>query len=526
MRVVNLKGVLCYNHSSVEEEIECGKFDMFDVFVSFTNNNIKETINMMNCLVTTFFIITSIDVGLSFTLESANFPASGCRKFIDNSNAFQHQLRAAGEFKLAHDDIPNRQHLSPRASMFRLYSSSKSGSKKPQQQRKGYEKVGGDEPIDFDICPLSEDEILNLLKERTKARRARNFQKADDLLSTLKRNNVSVNDSTKQWRADGRVFVDFSTDKDSNQSDDSSSTSSTSSTTMNEEENCLYVKASNSRSLSTRDEEYIINKLKERYVAKSNQDYDSADDIRDELRFLKNVEIDDSKKTFCVVDPFKLEYTFGGKRVNNIKPEVLHEIECKIKERAAAKKNKNYKLADSLLGELTDVHYVRVNDAKKEWHFMKKNLGIEVSRERDGNANRTLMPRNISSSNSSSSSRLMSNNNPKSDWSVFDNADDSNELIPGISFSDEREEIPEGISIGDGDDDDKEEAIPDGILIEGVNEVNDNHVPSGIVIDEEDNDMIPLETLTVPMLKEKLRAAGLPVSGRKMELIDRLVNSA
>ena len=34
-----------------------------------------------------------------------------------------------------------------------------------------------------------------------------------------------------------------------------------------------------------------------------------------------------------------------------------------------------------------------------------------------------------------------------------------------------------------------------------------------------------LSTLTVPELKEKLREAGLPVSGRKSELIERLLNS-
>ena len=35
-----------------------------------------------------------------------------------------------------------------------------------------------------------------------------------------------------------------------------------------------------------------------------------------------------------------------------------------------------------------------------------------------------------------------------------------------------------------------------------------------------------LSELTVPLLKQRLRDAGLPVAGRKAELIERLVNGA
>ena len=37
-----------------------------------------------------------------------------------------------------------------------------------------------------------------------------------------------------------------------------------------------------------------------------------------------------------------------------------------------------------------------------------------------------------------------------------------------------------------------------------------------------DHSFIDLDTLTVPVLKERLRARSLPVSGRKVELIERL----
>lgn len=340
----------------------------------------------------------------------------------------------------------------------------------------GYEQIG---KLDENVCTLSESEIVQLLKQRTKARRARDFQKADELLSNLKSHNVSVNDSTKQWRADGRYFVDFNNKNDSLH--------------VNDDTKSIYNRARKSRPLTDRDEEYIVRKLKERYMAKLNRDFDLADDILDELRFLKNVEVDDAKRTFCVVDPFKLEYTFGGKRINNIHPDILQQIELKVKKRADAKKQKNYELADTLLSDLTEKHGVRVDDAKKEWHFvMKKNNDLEPMKrgENEKKPNRKEKP-----------SKRMS----------------ASELIPGVSLvqpsnnknnyhesSRTKDQIPEGIIIQEDDSSSFDESEKD---VKTLNESN-------------------LETMTVPDLKELLRRAGLPVSGRKAELIDRLIKKS
>lgn len=340
----------------------------------------------------------------------------------------------------------------------------------------GYEQIG---KLDENVCTLSESEIVQLLKQRTKARRARDFQKADELLSNLKSHNVSVNDSTKQWRADGRYFVDFNNKNDS--------------LDTNDDTKSIYNRARKSRPLTDRDEEYIVRKLKERYMAKLNRDFDLADDILDELRFLKNVEVDDAKRTFCVVDPFKLEYTFGGKRINNIHPDILQQIELKVKKRADAKKQKNYELADTLLSDLTEKHGVRVDDAKKEWHFvMKKKNDLELVKrgENEKKPNRKEKP-----------SKRMS----------------ASELIPGVSLvqpsnnktnyhesSRTKDQIPEGIIIQEDDSSSFDESEKD---VQTLNESN-------------------LETMTVPDLKELLRRAGLPVSGRKAELIERLIKKS
>ena len=400
-------------------------------------------------------------------------------------------------------------------------SSSSQGSQQNKQPRKqqrqppkgkGYQQIGA--PINPNICTLTKTEILQHLKERTKARRSQNFQKADEILSRLKRDNVFVNDATKQWRADGRSFIDFS-----------SPGANTAGTNDNNHRQMYveYTKARNSKSLSIRDEEYILTKLKERHDAKRNRDYDTADDILDELRFLKNVQVDDTKRTYRIVDPFKVEYTFGGKRVNNIHPDILHAIESKIKERANAKKKKEYDVADDILKELTEIHDVRVDDVKKEWHFMrKKGSSDDVD---GGNSKSTLKDNKKKKGREERSSRQYGGNRIEasiSDWSLAEDEPENN---------DNNVIMPEGISLvddGPNDDDEKSIPIPEGIVFsdeEPAVQSSGEHDDSSSQTSNTDDTIAELESLTVPILKEKLREAGLPVSGRKIELIERLMGN-
>merc|ERR1712071_305023 len=142
---------------------------------------------------------------------------------------------------------------------------------KPKQI--GYQQIG---EMDSNICQLSNDQIQTLLRERSQARRERNFQKADTILEQLKLEHVYVDDKSKQWRADGLPFDK----KDDIKARMASSSSS-------------YQKAPNSKFITEEDKEYVQQKLKERVHAKINRDFHLADDIRDELRYLKHVEIND-----------------------------------------------------------------------------------------------------------------------------------------------------------------------------------------------------------------------------------------
>ena len=311
-------------------------------------------------------------------------------------------------------------------------------------------------------CKLTAEDIEGLIKKRNKARRARNFALADKLLSDLKSNNVILDDKKKLWRADGEFF-----------GDDTSSQA--------------YRKAPSSKHISDKDEAYVCKKLEERAAAKQKKDYDVADDILDELRFLMNVAVDDKKMTWRVTDPFKTLYTYGGQRFQNIPKESLKNIEQLVRDRADEKKKKNYRRADEILEDLK-IHFgVRVDDNKKAWYFIQKSKEERAALNKEKERAKGKVDRKGKKRKSKAEVGV-------SDWSV---------LETGTA-------MPEGISVED------TETMSDGISIEGSRGSGGSYVEIGQSKSE-------LEALTIPQLKDILREKGLAVSGRKAELIDRLL---
>lgn len=346
------------------------------------------------------------------------------------------------------------------------------------QQQRGFQQYG--EEINQTYCALSRDRIIQMIRERSKARRRRDFETADQILKTLQINRVFLDDKKKLWRADGEDFD------------------------RHGYENAEYTKSSNSRPISPREEEYVNQKLKERSNAKLMKNYDLADDILDELRFLKNVVVDDTTKTWSVTEQFKAEYSYGGRRLNNIPDEEIQKIERLIRERATAKTNKDYKIADEILEELKVVYGIRVDDSRKSWFFLPKfddehDHFSDKSRRSDRQENKT-------------SRRTLQARKSTSDWSDIDKQEAT--LPDGVTLESEKSTMPDDIALSE------ESAMPEGISISD----EPISIPEGISIgnDESAQNTTELESLTVPQLKEKLRAAGKPVSGRKAELIDRL----
>jgi len=331
-----------------------------------------------------------------------------------------------------------------------------------------WKQVG--DTIDPALCPLSKSEIISLITERNKARRSRNFELADSFLKKLQYNHVYLDDKKKLWRADGESFQQVP----------------------------RYRKDPNSRPISAREEAYVQIKVQERAEAKFARKFNIADDILDELRFLKNVVVNDDTLTWRVTEAFKTVYEFGGKRLHNVPEETLRSIEQLIRERGEAKDCKNYKVADEILDILKEDYGVRVDDAKKAWFFLPKP-------QREMEHDMEVLNQEVTHTRYQKDEATFSN--------IKQSVRDRSELPLGISFEDDNDDdddslLPTGISLG------KEETLeqipPRGMAVNQQNENND---------ETQDKDF---NSFTVPQLKDKLREAGLPVSGRKSELVARL----
>jgi len=289
-----------------------------------------------------------------------------------------------------------------------------------------------------------------------------------------------LDDNKKLWRADGKTFGKM------------------------EYPVLEYTKSKQSRPISLEDEDYVKQKLRERSRAKLKGDFDTSDDILDELRFLKNVVVDDESLTWKVTEPFKTEYTYGGKRLQNIRQEEIQKIERMVKERSEAKDRKDFFTADSILNELELEHRVRVDDVKKAWYFLSKNgEDMKDYQPMDQGVKRNKRVRNVKGSRDTRGPRRTSNDSKG-------NYDKEITLPSGIAIindaaSVQNDEPVHHETLKFQSDDDKISIIRDESVAICSTPLND-----------------ALEGYTVPMLKEKLRKAGLPVSGRKAELIDRL----
>lgn len=149
--------------------------------------------------------------------------------------------------------------------------------------------------------------------------------------------------------------------------------------------------------------------------------------------------------------------------------ETIGYIQNRLKERSEYKKNRDYDAADEIRDELRTEYSVSIDDRTREW-------SLKVSEY-------TVVESNYDA-------RRFRNPSPYSEMQEDDDEDDDDVV------EDDDHDVVE-------DDDD--------YTVE----------PSSDEISEE-SDASDLSKLTVVQLKDRLREAGLPVSGKKSELIERL----
>jgi hypothetical protein len=132
---------------------------------------------------------------------------------------------------------------------------------------------------------------------------------------------------------------------------------------------------------------------------------------------------------------------------------------------------------------------VRVDDNKKAWYFIQKSKEERAVLNKEKENAKEKVDRKGKKKKSKAKVEV-------SDWSVLET---DTAMPEGISLEDNTESMPEGLSI-----------------VGGSRDSGGGHVE----MSQSESD---LEALTIPQLKDKLREKGLAVSGRKAELIDRLL---
>ena len=165
----------------------------------------------------------------------------------------------------------------------------------------------------------------------------------------------------------------------------------------------------------------------------------------------------------------------SGRLAESLDDETIAYIQDQLQERLELKNEKQYEAADEIRDELQARFGVTIDDRMQEWN-------IEVDQF-----------------------TVVNNDRRPAD---FKERQEQN-MPPSYSLEEE-------YSV-DSDDDEAEEDFNDSFAAVFDSESD--------VTSSTSSDGTDLETLTIPELKEQLRTLGLPVSGKKSELIERLTQS-
>mmetsp|Transcript_12380 Transcript_12380/g.19036 ORF Transcript_12380/g.19036 Transcript_12380/m.19036 type:complete len:555 (-) Transcript_12380:31-1695(-) len=416
---------------------------------------------------------------------------------------------------------------------------------------------------DFVLCPdsgpivvsLSEKEIHELIAKRMNARKTRNFRIADQIRDELKSQGVYLDDNTRQWRADGKSFVNKKGQSSTNGGPLSQSYFSLNlhednvarvtnllnqrlqlrnernfeyadsirdelleqydihindrlrewSVGGNFGENrrdnrhgrsrSVYVKSPYSANLPfARDEDYVQNRVDERLQARLKGDFDLADEIRQELLADFGVMIQDTINQWSVGGDFgndapknRAEYTWRkGRGDDSLSPKQIIGITKIIAKRVEAKRARNFALADEIRDKLFDRFNVCIDDKACQWYVEENPFKITTRLSEQGDPAATRQEMNMIDDNEAKEPMHLSENVDQVDYSKIS----TSQIQDNGNGAEEWKHLSEGEEQGD----ETETSIREKLML-----------------------------LTVAQLKERLRDHGKKVSGKKEELVDRLL---
>lgn len=375
--------------------------------------------------------------------------------------------------------------------------------------RHDYNIDANSDPNVNDACTFTEDQIHHLIAKRLECKKRRNFEDADRILEALNKNGIYIQDKARKFRVDGENH--FGRRKHYVQRGGN----------YGGKENLAEV------------EELV----EERARYKRMRDYFRSDEVTSVLRDKYRVRVDDRRREWSFIEQNAFEEKKKDAKdtpvefyvptplapkdhaTHTMDDETKDYIRDQLMERSIARKSKDYKTADRLLEALTTAYFIVVDDRTKEWKVISTDDSYFDDTENDPFVKEaTLSQRSAfvqTTRGNDTNDRNFNRAGDSDGW--FSNRDDSleDELSRIIDNDDADKDWDDASS------DEETSAVNESLdQVEEISAVEETvEEPSGETADD-------LTSLTVVALKEKLRMAGLPVSGRKQELIDRILSAS
>ena len=371
-------------------------------------------------------------------------------------------------------------------------------------------------------CELDEAAVDALLAERLQAKFARDFSTADVIQDELSRAGVRVHDRQKVWRADGEGFDD----------DRGGGGRFERGGGRGERRDGPYAQSSLSAPLEPADVAEVEAQLALRTEMKMARDFDAADAIRDSLRERYGVEVNDRLRAWSVGGDFDEASPRDNKRDRpdlapfvrrgggDLSDDDVASVQAQIEARIEAKKSRDYERADAIREELQAAFSVTIDDRSREWRVVTD----DYARAADS---ATLGAETEAAIDEMLAARLVAKK--EQDYETADKIRDELMDKYGVTVNDRVREW--SAAPGEGDalldvPDDAGDASHE--ALEPAASLEEELEPEGAAGGAADAaGALPtadeLAKLTIPKLKELLKARKAPVSGRKGELIERLL---
>lgn len=350
-------------------------------------------------------------------------------------------------------------------------------------------------------CRFTEEQINRFLQKRRECQRSRQFDKADQILTGLNQHGVYVHDKRREWRADGENHFGRSVHNS-------------------------YVRRGGIYGVLSDEDIMAVSKLVEdRSYAKRRKEFHRSDAMTDILKTKYNVKVDDKNREWSVSVKYDAEsdadadviadHTMHNTHIyvpsplapldhptHTMSDEVKAQIAQRLSHRVSCRKKKDYSSADKIRDELMEQYSIAIDDRTREWKVVEYN-----NKETDDPF--------VTGASLSQRSAFVRGGNDSNNFIKESNDESGSEKQTIISIDTTATSISS--------------SFPDDVIISPLTTIVAENIEYEeddlIEANQQEEEREALNSLTVVKLKDQLRQAGLPVSGRKSDLVDRIIDN-